>query len=151
MVYFNKEAFDELLWWLEIPALLTFAESDPDGTAAFARVKQRLAATSKEAAEAGYEVGRYLSKVAAGSEPAGEGGRRGSPKVRGAANAVREIVSRKTAEASKPAVGQARKKAVGPEPADAEPPVTVDAVSAGAKAKGTKAVARKKPVPPGRS
>ena len=60
-VYFNKEAFDELLWWLEIPALVRAAEAHPGETEAFAEVKRRLGAASKAAAEAGYEVKKYLA------------------------------------------------------------------------------------------
>ncbi len=64
--YLNKEAFDELLWWLEIPALLAVAEKDGGSAeAGAAEVKRRFAAASAAAAKAGYEVEQYLAEVVA--------------------------------------------------------------------------------------
>ncbi len=142
-VYFNKEAFDELLWWLEIAALLTAAESDPDGTATFARVKRRLAKASKEAADAGYEVRRYVLSVSGGFQRASEGGREDSPEGRGTATSGGTLVRGKAGAVPKPATGRARKKAGARKPAEAEPAVTIEAASAGPKAKGTKTLTRK--------
>ncbi len=61
VAYLNKEAFDELLWWMEIAALVRAAETEPVKTGAAAEVKRRMAAASAVAAEAGYEVNRYVS------------------------------------------------------------------------------------------
>ncbi len=72
-VYFNKEAFEELLWWMEVPALLTAAEKAPTARAEVAEVKRRFGAAKDGAADAGYEVERYLAladQAAPASRPA---------------------------------------------------------------------------------
>ena len=69
-MYFNQEAFAELLWWMEIPVLVRAAETRPVRTEAFAEVKQRMGALSRTAAEAGYEVTRYVGLVGAAESAA---------------------------------------------------------------------------------
>jgi len=60
IAYLNKEAFHELLWWMEIAELVTVAEATPADSERLAQVKRRFAAASQAAAEAGYEVQRYV-------------------------------------------------------------------------------------------
>ncbi len=83
-VYFNKEAFEELLWWMEVPALIGAAEKVPVATGEAAEVKRRFGAAKAAAAAAGYAVERYLasesesegeskSTPAVGSKPRGKG------------------------------------------------------------------------------
>jgi glycosidase len=74
--YLNKEAFDDLLWWLEVPALVRAAEGGEAGPstsvgttgsveAEVAAVKRRTAEASRRAAESGYEVRRYVAAATA--------------------------------------------------------------------------------------
>ncbi len=65
LLYLNKEAFDELLWWMEMAALAVAAEEGGGDTEAFAGIKRRFQAASVAAADAGYEVGQYLAAAKA--------------------------------------------------------------------------------------
>jgi hypothetical protein len=53
--YFNKEAFEELAMWMQTPALL-------EGELNAARAAAELKGLSSEAAEAGYELGKFLKE-----------------------------------------------------------------------------------------
>jgi len=95
-VYFNREAFEELLWWMEIPALMAAAETVPMTTAAIAEVKRRFGA-AKDAAAAGYVVKRYVAsegQTAPASRPAQKRGSAGGAAalIGGAAGFVGGVV-----------------------------------------------------------
>jgi glycosidase len=53
--YFNKEAFEELAAWMQMPSLL-------NGTLSTAKAAAELKALSTEAKEAGYELGKFLKE-----------------------------------------------------------------------------------------
>jgi len=65
-MYFNQEAFEQLLWWVEIAALTKAAETA--GPEAVAEIKRGISAAKEAAAEAGYEVERYVASGSRASE-----------------------------------------------------------------------------------
>ncbi len=54
--YFNKEAFERLLWWMALPALVRIASAPKLDPAAVRRVEEELRARMRAAEEAGYRV-----------------------------------------------------------------------------------------------
>jgi hypothetical protein len=58
ITYLNKEAFEELLWWLQLPHLLAAAaQADPSNQAALLRkIETHLTTQTAAAAAAGYEL-----------------------------------------------------------------------------------------------
>jgi hypothetical protein len=64
VVYFSQERFEELLSWLQLPALLTLAgeaQTPAAETAALRKLEASIANTSKLAKQAGYKLETYLS------------------------------------------------------------------------------------------
>jgi hypothetical protein len=64
VVYFSQERFEELLSWLQLPALLTLAgdaQTLAAETAALRKLEASIANTSKLAKQAGYKLETYLS------------------------------------------------------------------------------------------
>jgi hypothetical protein len=60
VTYLNKEAFEELLWWLQLPHLLGAARLPPAGSqAALAAIEARLAHLTTTAATAGYNLAKF--------------------------------------------------------------------------------------------
>ena len=57
--YMNKEQFDEVLSWVQLPALFTLAEED--GTASLQAIEQVTAHAIGTAAQAGYDVDRFTT------------------------------------------------------------------------------------------
>ncbi len=57
--YMNKEQFEEVISWLQLPALFMFA--DDATSASLQAIEQVVAHTAAMAAQAGYEVGRFLA------------------------------------------------------------------------------------------
>ena len=67
--FFNKEGFEELALWLEIPSLLT-ALARRDGPAAIVkRSEMQVAFLSAAAAAAGYNLDHYLKPASSSSAP----------------------------------------------------------------------------------
>src|SRR6185369_7729589 len=56
-VYYVKEPFERLLWWLALPSLLALAEDTVDRDAVRA-LERGIAAHARAAAQAGYRVER---------------------------------------------------------------------------------------------
>lgn len=65
VTYLNKEQFEELLTWLQLPALIEIARTDghPQGVqlAALAKVESSVAAARAAATSAGYKLDAYLA------------------------------------------------------------------------------------------
>jgi hypothetical protein len=59
--YFNKERFEELLGWLQLPALLGVAQEKAAGTGALREVEDRVSAACETARLAGYQLQKYLA------------------------------------------------------------------------------------------
>jgi hypothetical protein len=65
ITYFNKQQFEELLTWLQLPALVEIARTEPirPGTAqpaGIAAIEEAVAAARKAAQLAGYDLNKYL-------------------------------------------------------------------------------------------
>jgi hypothetical protein len=58
--YFNKERFEELLGWLQLPALLKIAQEKAAGTGSLREVEDRVNAACETASAAGYQLQKYL-------------------------------------------------------------------------------------------
>jgi glycosidase len=61
VTYFNKEQFEELLTWLQLPALLEIAADPSAQTAALAAIEVSVAAAREAAQTAGYKLEAYLA------------------------------------------------------------------------------------------
>jgi hypothetical protein len=59
--YFNKERFEELLGWLQLPALMEMAQEKTGATGALREVEARVAAACEVAQAAGYQLQKYLA------------------------------------------------------------------------------------------
>jgi hypothetical protein len=59
--YFNKEQFEELLTWLQLPALLKIAEQPSGQVAGLAEIEASVAAAGEAAQAAGYNLEKYLA------------------------------------------------------------------------------------------
>jgi glycosidase len=62
--YFNKEQFEELLTWLQLPALIEIARRDSGQAAAIAEIEASVAAAREAAQAAGYNLEKYLTAAA---------------------------------------------------------------------------------------
>ena len=60
VAYFNKEQFEELLCWLQIPRLLKIASTIPFDQAELRKVETEVAGASDRARQAGYQLSKYL-------------------------------------------------------------------------------------------
>ena len=58
-VYFNKEKFEELYTWLQLPALLALAAGKPEKKTALAAVEKSMARVRDTATKAGYRVREF--------------------------------------------------------------------------------------------
>ena len=54
--YFVKEPFEELVWWMALPALLTLAADPSPSPEAVAMLERDIAAFMRAAAAVGYQV-----------------------------------------------------------------------------------------------
>jgi len=59
--YFNKELFEELLSWLQLPALLAIAPQDSEESLSISRVESVISRACRAAGDSEYDVERYLS------------------------------------------------------------------------------------------
>ena len=59
--YFNKEQFEELLTWLQLPVLIELARKDSGQAAAIAEIEASVAAAREAADVAGYNLEKYLA------------------------------------------------------------------------------------------
>jgi Alpha amylase, catalytic domain len=61
ITYLNKEAFEELLWWLALPPLLAAAQADPATQPTLVRkIESDIATYTTAAAQAGYDLAKLL-------------------------------------------------------------------------------------------
>ncbi len=58
--YINKELFEELLWWLELPGLIEKVEKGTTHPEMFLEIEGRVISASDAAQEAGYELDKLL-------------------------------------------------------------------------------------------
>jgi hypothetical protein len=58
--YFNKEAFERLLWWMALPALIRIASQPSPDPSQIKALQQELVARMRSAEEAGYRVEALL-------------------------------------------------------------------------------------------
>jgi hypothetical protein len=79
--YFIKESYEELIWWLQLPALCKLAAQSLPTRSSIQQIHQRVAAAVETAALAGYRVdtlfqarntGPEADSTASGSQVAGE-------------------------------------------------------------------------------
>ncbi len=75
--YFHQESYDELVWWVELPALLELVRA-PDARSAARLIQERVAAAERTAQLAGYRVDKYVAKESA-QEIQAEGSRAAEP------------------------------------------------------------------------
>jgi hypothetical protein len=61
--YFNKELFEELLSWLQLPALLEIAQQDSGELRSISEVEAVVTRGCRAAKEAGYNVEAYLNQL----------------------------------------------------------------------------------------
>ena len=59
-VYFNKEQFEELLSWMQLPALLEIARHDAVKPSSINRIELAVSRACSVAEEAGYRLDKYL-------------------------------------------------------------------------------------------
>ena len=67
--YFNREATEELLWWLQLPAATQPSDDDAGLVARLKRIDEETVAAAEAAARSGYEVVRFTAALVA-STPA---------------------------------------------------------------------------------
>jgi len=58
--YLNKEQFEELWGWLQVPVLVAVAERKASAGSSRVEVEIPIAAACETAREAGYELGKFL-------------------------------------------------------------------------------------------
>ena len=63
----NKEQFEELLCWLQLPSLLKIAEADTQEAASLQEVERAVSQACRDAKDAGYRLETYLQRSAGGS------------------------------------------------------------------------------------
>jgi hypothetical protein len=68
VTYFNKQQFEELLTWLQLPILLQIAQTEAIQTkvvqpAGIAEIEKAVAAARKAAQRAGYDLSKYLAST----------------------------------------------------------------------------------------
>jgi hypothetical protein len=66
ITYFNREQFEELLAWLQLPALIQIARQESGQARAIAELESAFAAACEAAHDAGYRLDHYIAK----SQPA---------------------------------------------------------------------------------
>ena len=59
-VYFNKEQFEELLSWMQLPALLEIARHDTVKPSSINKIELAVSRACSVAEEAGYRLDKYL-------------------------------------------------------------------------------------------
>jgi hypothetical protein len=59
--YVNKEQFEELHCWLQLPALLELAQQDSDKSSALHEIEATVARACRAIRQAGYELDKYLN------------------------------------------------------------------------------------------
>jgi len=64
ITYLNKEAFEELLWWCELPRLLAVVQEPAVQAAALKKIAGRLSSLSEAAAAAGYDLAKFSDQLA---------------------------------------------------------------------------------------
>jgi hypothetical protein len=62
VTYFNREQFEELLAWLQLPALIKIAKQPSAQPKAIAELESAFAAACEAAHDAGYRLDHYLAK-----------------------------------------------------------------------------------------
>ena len=62
--YMNKEQFEELLCWLQLPSLLKIAEADTQEAASLQEVERAVSQACRDAKDAGYRLETYLHRSA---------------------------------------------------------------------------------------
>ena len=60
--YVNKERFEELVWWLELPGLLEKAEQELINPSALTAIQRRVTSVFETAREAGYDLKKILAQ-----------------------------------------------------------------------------------------
>ncbi len=130
-VYFNRESFDEILWWLEMSALMAAVEAGQAGTEALAETKRRFAEASRAAKDAGYSVSRYVLPAAAPSTE------RSVPDVTKPAKKKAAASAKKTVAARTQEATGAAKKSPAKSKKDASPAVVSEPQAKAAPRKGT--------------
>jgi hypothetical protein len=68
VVYVNKEQFEELLCWVQIPALLEIAQQSSGATTSLQQIEAMVSKARLAMTEAGYKLTEYLHSLIA--EPA---------------------------------------------------------------------------------
>ncbi len=66
--YFNKERFDELLCWLQLPALLKIAHLSSHKLESIIKLEDLLGKASRSAKDAGYKLNEYLNPPTTSTE-----------------------------------------------------------------------------------
>jgi len=61
--YFNKEQFEELLSWLQLPALLEIAQQEADESRSIGELEDAVSSTCRAAEDAGYELGTFVRQL----------------------------------------------------------------------------------------
>jgi hypothetical protein len=65
--YFNKEQFEEMLSWVQLPALIEIAQQDADPSHALSQVEAEITKACRAATQAGYNLGVYLNLLSSDS------------------------------------------------------------------------------------
>ncbi|HEX3436274.1 MAG TPA: alpha-amylase family glycosyl hydrolase, partial [Pseudacidobacterium sp.] len=61
--YFNKEQFEELLCWFQLPALVEIAGQDSDESKSIRKLEAAISHVLRAAEEAGYDLNLYLDRL----------------------------------------------------------------------------------------
>jgi len=64
--YMNKEQFEELLCWLQLPSLIKVAEPNVEETVSLQEIERAVLRACKDAKDAGYSLTTYLERSAIG-------------------------------------------------------------------------------------
>jgi len=66
--YFNKEQFEELLAWVQLPALIELLRQDGDPLAALSEIESSISKACRSATTAGYNLDTYLGLLRTNSD-----------------------------------------------------------------------------------
>jgi glycosidase len=65
--FFNKESFEEAVWWFQLPALMELLEANTLDRKVLTTMEAKLIEAHKLAAKAGYEVDAFFASLATGA------------------------------------------------------------------------------------
>lgn len=91
--YFNKELFEEMLWWTELPMLLGLLEKKDVDHAAVVQIEAQIGASQTAALLAGYKVDEFFALLTKKPEPKQELARKVEEKPQVPERSIKPVLS----------------------------------------------------------